>query len=332
MLKYLVRRAAVALAFVVLVSSLALLLVGLAPGDYASDLFGGIGADPALVAAARAREGLDRPLPAQYAAWLGRALRLDFGRSLVYSRPVGELVRQRAANTAVLAVTALLIATLVGLPLGVLAGSGRRGAAAIRGASVFLLSAPPLLLALLLVLVAARTGWLPVGGMTSAAEGGPGVPGVGIGAWWRWVRDVAWHLPVPALALALPVAAMLERVLAQSMAETIGARFILCAAARGVPRARLVWRHALRVALQPVASVYGLVVGTLLGGSFMVEIVTAWPGLGRLTYDALRGRDLFLAAGCAAAGALLLAVGGLVSDAAQAALDPRRREPRAFFS
>ena len=134
---------AVALAFVVLVSSLALLLVGLAPGDYASDLFGGIGADPALVAAARAREGLDRPLPAQYAAWLGRALRLDFGRSLVYSRPVGELVRQRAANTAVLAVDRAPHRHARRPAARRRAGGarGRRGAAAIRGASVFLLSA-----------------------------------------------------------------------------------------------------------------------------------------------------------------------------------------------
>jgi peptide/nickel transport system permease protein len=140
------------------------------------------------------------------------------------------------------------------------------------------------------------------------------------------MRDVAWHLPVPVVALALPIAAMIERLLAQSMAETIDAPFILCAEARGVPRERLVWRHALPVALRPVAAVYGLIIGTLLSGSFMVEIITAWPGLGRLTYDALRGRDVFLVAGCAAAGAVFLALGSLVSDVAQAWLDPRGQE------
>ena len=324
MLRYLARRAALALVFVLLVSSLALLLVRVAPGDYASELFGGIGADPAQVAAARAREGLDRPLVEQYAAWLGRVLRLDFGRSLLYSRPVAELVGQRSINTALLALAALLVATAVGLPLGVVSGSGGRAGRLVRGASILFLSAPPLLMSLLLVFLAARTGWLPVGGMTSSAIG-PGVGdwGSGIGGWIAWAGDVAWHLPVPVLALALPVAAMLERMIAQSMAETIEAPFIQSARARGVPPARLVWRHALRVALGPVASVYGLVIGTLLSGSFMVEIVTAWPGLGRLTYDALRGRDVFLVAGCAAAGALFLALGSLVSDAARAWLDPR---------
>jgi peptide/nickel transport system permease protein len=334
MLIYLLRRTAFALLFVLLVSSLALLIVRLAPGDYAADLFG-IGADPALVAAARANYGLDRPILEQYAGWLGHLFRFDFGTSLLYRRPVAELVIQRAANTAILAVTALAIATLVGLPLGVLAGSRRgSGRAVVRGASILFLSVPPMLMSLLLVFLAARTGWFPVGGMTSSAidsgfgvrDSGFGDLGFGIREWIAWARDVAWHLPVPALALALPVGAMLERLLAQSMAETIRAPFVMAAQSRGLSRPRVVWGHAVRVALQPVVSIYGLIVGTLLSGSFMVEIITAWPGLGRLTYDALRGRDVYLVAGCAAAGALFLAIGGVIADAAQAALDPRVRE------
>lgn len=329
MARFLVRRLVFAALLVFLVSSLSLMLVRLAPGDYASDLFGGIGANPALVAATRATYGLDVPLVEQYAAWLGRAVRLDFGNSLVYRRPVNELLRQRAANTAVLALAALVVATLIGLPLGVLTGS-RRGLVChtVRAVSIMFLSVPPLLMSLLLVFLAARTGWVPVGGMTSAAiDSGFGIRDSGfVAGWGTWVVDVARHLPVPVLALALPIAAMLERLLAQSMAETIGAPFILSAKARGVSHRRLVWRHALRVALRPILSIYGLIIGTLLSGSFMVEIITAWPGLGRLTYDALRGRDVYLVAGCAAAGALFLAIGSLISDAAQAAVDPRLRE------
>jgi len=328
MARFLVRRLLFAALLVFLVSSLSLLLVGLAPGDYASDLFGGVGANPAIVAATRASYGLDRPLSEQYAMWLGRAARLDFGDSLLYRRPVTELVRQRAANTAVLAIGALLVATLLGLPLGVLTGTRRNaGTALVRAASIFVLSVPPLLMALLLVFLASRTGWLPVGGMTSAADAGVRLQASGFSEWSAWARDVALHLPVPVLALALPIAAMLERLLAQSMTETIGAPFIVSAEARGVSRRRLVWHHALKVALGPVLSIYGLIMGTLLSGSFMVEIITAWPGLGRLTYDALRGRDVYLVAGCAAAGALFLAIGSLVSDVAQAAVDPRLREP-----
>ncbi len=318
MLRYLARRLAFAALLVLVVSSGALLLTRLAPGDFASELFGA-GATPQSIAADRARYGLDQPVIGQYARWLGRAVRLDFGMSLLYRQPVGALVRQRAANTALLAVVALLLATLGGVPLGVVSGRRRRGAvpAAIRGASLVLLSLPSMLMALLFVLVAARTGWFPIGGMTSIDAGDTG--------WMAWVRDLLWHLPIPALALALPIAAALERIQAQAMAETLGEPFVLAAFARGIPRERLIWRDALRVAIRPVASIYGLVLAGLLSGSFVVEIVTSWPGLGTLMYDALKARDLYLVAGCAAAGSLFLAAGSVVSDLALAAADPRLR-------
>jgi peptide/nickel transport system permease protein len=131
---------------------------------------------------------------------------------------------------------------------------------------------------------------------------------------------------IPVLALALPIAATFERIQAQAVSETVGQPFVLAALARGVPRRRVVWRDALKAALVPVASVYGLVIGSLLSGSFAVEMVTAWPGLGRLMLDALRARDVYLVAGCAAAGSLFLALGSLVSDAAVALVNPRARE------
>src|SRR5439155_25459132 len=138
--------------------------------------------------------------------------------------------------------------------------------------------------------------------------------------------DGARHLVVPPAALALPVAAMFERLQAQAMAEVVGQPYVLAAFARGVPRSRVVWRDALKAALRPAASVYGLVVGSLLSGSFAVEMVTSWPGLGQLMLQALRSRDVSLVAGCAAAGSVFLAFGTLVSDAALALIDPRTRE------
>jgi peptide/nickel transport system permease protein len=317
-LRYLARRLAFALLLVLIVSSGALLLTRLAPGDFATELFGA-GATSQTIAADRARYGLDRPVLEQYGRWLWRAVRLDFGTSLLYRQPVGDLVRQRAANTALLAVAALLVATLVGLPLGVVAGSRKTGLlpACIRAASLILLSLPSMLTALLFVLIAARTGWFPIGGMTSADVAGAG--------WAAWTRDLLWHLPVPVLALALPIAATLERLQAQATAEALGEPFVIAAFARGVPRRRLIWRDLLRVAVRPVASIYGLVLAGLLSGSFVVEIVTSWPGLGRLMYDALKARDLYLVAGCAAAGSIFLAVGSVLSDLALAAADPRLR-------
>ena len=316
--RYVVRRLIFAAVLVFVVSSGALWLARLAPGDYASDLFG-IGANAATVARTRAQYGLDRPPLAQYGDWLQRVARFDLGTSLLYGRPVSSLIGERAVNTAILAFAALLVATLVGLPLGVLSGSRGGGmlAASIRGVSILSLSMPPLLTSLVFVFVAARTGWLPIGGMTSLGAGGPAAGSFG---------DLAWHLVLPASALALPIAAMLERLQSQAMAETMGQPYILGAMARGVPQERIVWRHAWRAAAGPVSSIYGFIVGSLLSGSFVVEIVTAWPGLGRLMYDALRARDVYLVAGCAAAGALFLALGSLCSDLALAATDPRLRE------
>jgi len=131
---------------------------------------------------------------------------------------------------------------------------------------------------------------------------------------------------LPALALSLPLAAMLERLQAQATLEALSAPDLVAAAARGLPPARLVWIHAARQSLRPVLGVYGIVIGSLFSGSLAVEFVTAWPGLGRLMYDALVGRDLFLVAGCALAGAIFLAVGNLIADLVRSLVDPRVRE------
>ena len=315
MLAYLARRLAFAVFLVFAVSSASLVLAKLAPGDFAADSLG-LGASPEAMADARARLGLDRSIGEQYRAWISGAARLDFGRSLLFDRPVSDLIPERAANTAILAITALLAATLIGLPLGVLTGSRRGGflTGAIRAASLLLVSMPPLLTSLFLVFAAARTGWLPIGGMTTASSSEAAGGGL--------LR----HLIVPAAALALPLAAMFERLQSQSMSEVIGQPYMLATHARGVPAGRAIWRDALKGALGPIAAVYGLVVGTLLSGSFAVEAITAWPGLGQLMLAALRARDVYLVAGCAAAGSIFLAIGTLLSDAALALVEPRTRE------
>ena len=316
---FLGRRLLVAALLVFIVSSGSFLLARLAPGDYTSAL-NRPGVSIETVARERERLGLDRSLASQYVAWLGRVVRLDLGMSFRYARPVSELVGERAAHTALLAGVALLLATGIGVPLGVVSGSRRGGvlASTIRGVSVVGLSLPPLLTSILLTLLAARTGWFPLGGMTSigAAE---------LSSAGRLV-DLSWHLVLPAVALALPIAATLERVLARSMSETLDAPFILAALARGISRRRVVWRHALRVAIRPVAGIYGIIIGSLLSGSFAVEIVASWPGLGQLMYEALISRDVYLVAGCAAIGSLFLAFGNLLSDVGLAVADPRLRE------
>jgi peptide/nickel transport system permease protein len=299
---FLLRRIVFAAVVVLAAASAAFLLIHLAPGDAVEEF--GPGVDPAQVRAGRAARGLDRPIAAQYASWMAGALRLDFGTSRKYGRPVRALVGERARNTAALGGVSLALATAIGIPLGVLTGSRRRGLlpGVVRAISLFLLAVPPLVAALALSALAARAGWLAPGGAS------------------------AHNLVVPALALALPLAAVLERLQSQAIRDTLGERYLRAAVGRGIPPRLVIWKHALRNALAPIAGLYGVIAGSLLSGSFIVEIITDWPGLGLLMIDGLRARDLYLVAGCAAAGAAVLAAAILVSDLLHAAIDPRLRE------
>jgi peptide/nickel transport system permease protein len=306
LLTYFVRRLLQAVLLVFLVSSAAFLLVDAAPGDP----FDGFDLDPAVAAAERHRLGLDRPLIARYGMWLGRAARLDLGQSVKYGRPVSELVAERAPRTALLGLSALALATVLGIPAGILTGSRRNAlTAAARALSVALVSVPPLVSSLALLLLAARTRWFPVGGFPSSGDPS--------------VAAVIPYLVVPACALALPLAGSLERLQSQAISEALAHPSIAAASARGCSRGRLVWRHALRLSLVPVIAIYGVIIGSALSGSFAVEVVTSWPGLGSLMYEALVARDLYLVAGSAAAGAVFLALGILAADLALACADPR---------
>jgi peptide/nickel transport system permease protein len=297
--RFLLRRGLGAALLVFAVASGAQLLAQLAPGDFTSAL----GRSAEEIAADRHRLGLDRPFAQQYAAWLKRSLTLDLGESFQYKRPVLALLRERAGNTVLLGAVALIVATMVGIPWGVLTGS-RQGLAVrmLRGVSLLLLSVPPLIGSLVLLTIAARTGWLPVSGMDRPA-----------------------HFVVPTLALALPIAALLERLQSQAIADALARPSSIAARARGIPERRIVWRHGWRQSLGPVLAIYGVVIGSLFSGSFAVEYVTSWPGLGVLMYDALMARDTYLVAGCAAAGAAFLAAGILAADIAHAFADPRVR-------
>lgn len=312
--RYLLRRLGFALALVFIASSAALLLTRIAPGDFATAQ--GVELSEAQRASLRQSLGLDQSFASQYVSWLGGALRFDFGRSLLYSRPVSELVGERALNTAMLATTALLLATLIGIPLGIYSGTSRGiGRAIVTAISTVGISVPPLIGSLVLVFLAARTGWFPVGGMTSMSAADLG--------WAPWLADIARHLPLPALALAIPLAATLEKLQSESIHASLRERFVAASRARGVTRAQAILRHAWPVSLRPLLGIYGLMIGSLFSGSFAVEVVTSWPGLGRLMFDALKARDLFLVAGCAATGAFFLAAGTLIADLLLAWNDPR---------
>jgi peptide/nickel transport system permease protein len=317
LLRFLLVRAGQLILLVLLAASSMMLVTSLAPGDATSEIDRG--------ASARTREQeiarleLDRPLAERYVRWLGRVARFDFGQSSHYQQPVAGLVVHRAANTALLALTALAAAALVGLPLGVLAGCGRwRWLSSFVGVlSITALSLPPLLTSFVFAAIAVRTGWLPAGAMA----GGDADLLSPVGR----LVDAVRHLVLPAGALALPLAATFERLQAAAVAEGRHERHVLGARALGLPFTRVLLRDLWRPTIAPVAGLFGLAAGTLLSGSLAVEIVTSWPGLGRLMFEALGARDVALAAGCAAAAAVFLALWTTVADVLVWWLDPRVR-------
>lgn len=297
-MRFVLRRIAFALALVFLVSSASFVLVHLAPGDYFTEF--GPGAEK-RARAERAAEGFDRPLAAQYATWMSRAVRLDLGMSLKFRQPVRDLVWPRTLNTALLGVCAFVVATLLGIPLGVFTGAGDAGLlrAAVRAASSALLALPPLVIAMALTAGAARSGWLPPPGLQLS------------------------NMLVPAIALAIPVAAIIERTHSQAIRTILGEPYIRAAVARGVPPVQVVWRHAMRGALGSTVGAYGVLAGALLSGSFVVELIADWPGLALLTADAVRARDPFLVCGCTSAAAIVLAGAVLFFDMLHLWIDPR---------
>jgi peptide/nickel transport system permease protein len=300
--RFVVRRLVFAVVLVFVVASAAFVLTHLAPGDYFTDF--GPGAER-RARAERTAAGFDRPLFVQYGTWLGRAVRLDLGTSLMFQAPVRDLVWPRTLNTASLGMVALCLATAWGIPLAVFSATGTGGVLrrAVHVASSTLLALPSIVIVLGALAAASRAAWLPPTGPHLA------------------------NLIVPALALALPAGAVIERTHAAALRRVLDQPYLLAAAARGVPQRVLLWKHAMRGALNETLSSYAVIAGAVLSGSFVVEIVADWPGLGQLTADALRARDPFLLCGCSGAAALILAVVMLISDLLHFWIDPRLRQP-----
>ena len=268
----------------------AFLLTALAPGDSAHVM---LGHGEAAYEAERRRLELDRPVIERLRTRVARALVLDFGTSTHFGLPVLPLVAARAGRTLLAGGLALGLALAVGIPAGL--GSARLRSRPLRRLcdvlSLALVSLPSLVTALLLSVLLVRLD----------------VPKLGI----------------VVLALALPAAALVERLQASAFREVMAGSFVRAARARGLSERLAAWRHAWPLSLPPVLGVVGLIGSQLVSGSLAVEFVADWPGLGRLTYDALHARDANLAAACVAAAALLVGLVTLIADVIQAAVDPR---------
>jgi len=317
---WLVRRVAAAIAIVFAVVTLTFVLIHLAPGEpfqSAEDT----PVDRAIVERQRIRFGLDRALPVQYLFYLRELARGDLGESFSLHRPVADALSDAIPNTLTLAGAALLIDFLLGLAVGVYqaARARRFGDVALGNATLFFNSVPTFWLALLLLLVFGEwLRWFPVGG-----AGDPVLcPSV---ASLRCALDRAWHLALPALTLGLVGAAGTARFQRAAMLEVIAADYVRTARAKGLPERRVLLVHALRNALLPFVTLFGLAFPFLLTGAVLVETVFAWPGMGRLATEAIFRRDYPVVTAAAIVASAMVVLGSLLADLLYAAADPRIR-------
>lgn len=310
MARYLLRRSASLLVTLVLASVAVFGLLRLVPGDPAS-VVAGADATPQQLTAVRAELGLDRSLPAQYGQWLHGVLTGDLKNSYVLDQPIGRLIRDGLGATLELTFAAAAIAVFLGFVLGVLGSTSRsRTVRGLTGAiTTMALAVPPYASGTALIaLFAVALPVLPSGGRVPLLDD----PQIGV-----------QFLLLPAVCLALPVAAVLARFLKDGLDRALGEDYARLAAALGVRRSRLIVRHALPNALAPVVSVAGVQLGNLLAGSAIVEALFAWPGLGQLLIRSIVSHDVLVVQDLLLFAVTVFVVLQLAGDAVRVKLDPR---------
>ena len=302
-----------ALMVTLLVASLLIfLLLEILPGDPAAVILG-VGAQEDTLRALRAELGLDLPAPVRYLNWLGEVLQGDLGRSYTYDMPVQELLLNRVELSLPLALLAILLSTGIAIPLGVFAASRHRKVAdtGIMGFAQLGVAVPNFWFAILLILLfSVKLGWFSAGGFAGWDAG-----------WFPAFKS----LVLPAVALALPQAAILARVTRSSVLETVQEDYIRTARAKGLSRSQALWRHAVRNALIPVVTILGLQLSFLLAGTIIIENVFYLPGVGRLLFQAIAQRDLMVVKNLVLVLAATVVLINFLVDLLYAVLDPRLR-------
>ena len=312
MLRYAVKRL-ISLALSLVVASLVIFaVIEVIPGDPAA-LILGVNARPDTLAALRAEMGLDQPIWWRYLDWVGGLLSGDLGQSYTYKTPVAEMVADRIWVSLPLALYALILSTAIAFPAGIYAAARRGGPGdlAVMGATQLGVAIPNFWFAMIMVLIfAINLRWFPSGGF----------PG-----WDAGLFPALKALTLPAIALALPQAAILARVMRSSLIDMLGEDFMRTARAKGLTRRQALWRHGVRNALIPVLTILGLQFAFLLAGGIIIEQVFFLPGLGRLIFQAISARDLIVVESVVMLLVFMVIVVNFAVDLAYAAVDPRLR-------
>ena len=300
------------------ISALTFILLQMAPGDFLNQMGENPAISPATIEAMRRNFGLDRPWYVQYAMYLRNILlHFDFGESFSRHQPVFTVIREGLGNTLVLAGAAAVVTWGLALPLGVLAAVRQYSWVdkTLSLVAFIWLSIPEILSGLLLLMLAARTGWFPVGGMRSLDYDEMSALGK--------LGDLAWHLALPALVVGLVPLASRMRQMRGNLLDVLRLDYVTTARSKGLDERVVIYKHALRNALNPMITLFGYTLGALVSGSFVAEIIFSWPGLGRLTLDAILTQDQYLVMGSVLMASVVLILGNLVADLLLGVADPR---------
>ena len=309
---YILKRLISAIPVLLGITVIVFLIMAMIPGDPATAILGSY-ATPENVEKLNRDLGLDKPLVTRYFIWLGNMLSGDFGRSFSLNRPVIDEILDRFNATLILAGVSFVLCTLLGILAGVVSAARQYGFAdkAITFTVLIGISVPSFFLGMMMILVfAVNLRWLPVSGMYAIYGGGD-------------LIDLARHLVMPALALAVVATGVIARLSRSAMLEVLRQDYIRTARAKGVHERRVIMGHALRAAMVSIIPVLGIQAGFVLSGSVYIEIVFQWPGVGRMLVDAILKRDILLVQGGVVFVAAAYVFVNIAVDVAQSLLDPR---------
>jgi len=315
---YILRRLLQIIPLLLGISAITFLLLQLAPGDFLSTMAENPGISAETIQAMRIRFGLDQPWFVQYGLYLKNVfLHLDFGESFSRHEPVFLVLREGMLNTLLLASAAAVVTWGLAIPLGVLSAVRQYSWVdkSLSLAAFVTLSVPEVLSGLLLLFLAAKTGVLPVGGMRSLDWDYRDTLGKAI--------DLGRHLLLPAIVVGLVPLAGRMRQMRGNLLDVLRLDYVTTARAKGLDENTVVFKHAVRNALNPLITLFGFTIGALLSGAFVAEIIFSWPGLGRITLEAIQAQDQYLVLGSVLMASTMLILGNLAADLMLAAADPR---------
>lgn len=321
MIRFIAGRLLQAIPLLLGIATITFFIVHLAPGD-PMDMFLEPRLrrqmDPEVIELMRQKFGLDQPIHVQYAKWLGNVVQGDLGESFRYRRPVAGLIAERVPYTLQLTVLALLFDALIGIGLGIYSAVRQYSFAdrAVTLGSLAVYSIPGFWLALMLVMVfSVNLGWFPTSQTRSLDYD--------LLSTWGKIGDQLWHLALPVFVLGIAQAAGTARYMRSRLLEVLSEEYVLAARARGLREKTVILKHALRNALIPIITIYGMSLPFLLGGAVLIERVFAWPGLGLLGVEAVETRDYPVILATTMMAAVLVVLGNLLADVLYAVADPR---------